>query len=97
MQKGDLEKGMLNQCPTLNITSSICYQVREPVDKVKSRFIQSAWDNIAELYNIHHVQSDTEHLQLIDSFLADNKFHCPIAEHVDGGVHGPNPMQRVTG
>jgi len=78
----------------LNITRSIGYQVREQVDKVKSHFIQSAWDSIAELYDIHHVQSNTEHLRLIDSFLTDTKFHCPVAEHVDGGVRSPNPIQR---
>ena len=48
-QKGDLERGMLNQQPTLDITRSNRYQVRAQVDKVKSYFIQSASDNIAEL------------------------------------------------
>jgi hypothetical protein len=33
-------------------------------------------------------------LEFIDSLLADNKYHFHIAEHVEGGVRGPNPTQR---
>jgi hypothetical protein len=33
-------------------------------------------------------------LEFIDSLLADNKYHFPGAEGVEGGVRGPNPMQR---
>jgi hypothetical protein len=61
---------------------------------VKSHFIQSARDNIAELSNLHLFESAAEHLEFIDSLLADNQYLFPIAEHVEGGVHGPNPTQR---
>jgi len=71
--KGDLERGMLNQHPTLDITRSNRYQVRAQVDKVKSHSIQSARDNIAELYDLHRFESAAEHLEFIDSLLADNK------------------------
>jgi hypothetical protein len=33
-------------------------------------------------------------LEFIDSLLADNKYVFHIAEHVEGGVRGPNPTQR---
>jgi len=36
----------------------------------------------------------TERLEFINSFLADNKYHVPVAVLGEGGVHGPNPMQR---
>jgi len=85
---------MLKQRPTLDITCSNRYQVRAHVDKVISHFIQSARDNIAELYDLHRFESATEHLEFIDSLLADNKYPFPVAEHVEGGVRGPNPMQR---
>jgi len=78
----------------LDITSSNRYQVQAQVDKVTSHFIQSARTNIAELYDLHRFESDTEHLEFIDSLLADNKYLFPVAEHVDGGVRGPNPAQR---
>jgi hypothetical protein len=61
---------------------------------VKSHCIQSVWDNITELYDLHHFESTEEHFEFIDSLLADNKYLCPVAEHVEGGVRGPNPMQR---
>jgi len=61
---------------------------------VKSHFIQSARDNIVELYDLHRFKSSAEHLEFIDSLLADNKYLFPIAERVEGGVHGPNPTQR---
>jgi len=70
------------------------YQVRAQVNKVKSHFIKSARDNIAELYDLHRFESAAEHLEFIDSLLADNKYLFPVAERVEGGVRGPNPMQR---
>jgi hypothetical protein len=85
---------MLNQRPTLDITRSNWYQVRAQVDKVKSHFIQSARDNIAERYDLHQLESAAEHLEFIDSHLADNKYRFPIAERVEGGVRGPNSTQR---
>ena len=85
---------MLKQRPTLDITCSNWYQVRVQVDKVKSHFIQSARDDIAELYDLHHFESATERLKFIDPLLADNEYHFPVAEHVEGGVRGPNPKQR---
>jgi hypothetical protein len=33
-------------------------------------------------------------LEFIDSLLADNKYLFPVAEHVEGGVRGPNQTQR---
>jgi hypothetical protein len=84
---------MLNQRPTLDITRSNRYQVRAQVDNVKSRIIQSARDNITERYDLHLVESAAECLEFIDSLLADNMSLFPIAEHVEGGVRGPNPTQ----
>jgi hypothetical protein len=85
---------MQKQWPTLDITRSNQYQVSAQVDKVKSHFIQSASDNIGELYDIHSIQSDTERLEFIHSLLADNKYLFSVAERVEGGVHRPTPMQR---
>jgi len=85
---------MLKQWPTLDITHSNRYQVRAHVDRVKSHFIQSARDNIAELYDLYRFESATERLEFIYSLLADNKYLFPVAERVEGGVRGPNPMQR---
>ena len=82
------------QRPTLDITRSNQYQVRAQVDKVKSHHIQSARENIAELYDLHRFESATEHLEFIDSLPADNKSLFQIAERVEGGVRGPNPTQR---
>ena len=65
MHEGDFEKSMLKQWPTLDITRSNRYQVRVQVDKVKLRFIQSTRDSIAEHYDLHDFESDTEHLDLI--------------------------------
>jgi hypothetical protein len=87
---------MLKQRPTLDITQSNRYQVHAQVDKVKSHFIQSARDKIAELYDLHRFESDIERLEFIDSLLADNKYLFPVAECVEGGVCGTNPMQRVS-
>jgi len=92
--KGDLERGMLKQRPTLDITGSNRQQVGAQVDKVKFHFIQSVRDNLAEHYDLHHFESATESLESIDSLLADNKYLFPVAERVDGGVRGPNLMQR---
>jgi hypothetical protein len=75
---------MLNQRPTLDIRCSNRYQVRAKVDKVKSNFIQSARDNIAELHDFHWFESAAECLQFIDSLLPYNKYPFPIAEHVEG-------------
>jgi hypothetical protein len=96
MHKGDLDIGMLKRRPTLDITRSIRYQVRAQVDKVKSHCIQSARDHIAELYDLHRFESDAEHLEFIDSLLVDNKYLFPVAEGVEGGVRGPNPMQSLS-
>jgi len=85
---------MLKQWPTLDITRSKWYQVRAQVDKVKSHFIQSARDNIAELYDLHRFESAAEHSEFLDSLLADNNYLFPVAERVEGGVRSPNPMQR---
>jgi len=85
---------MLKQRPTLDITCSSRYQVWAQVNKVKSHFIQSARDNIPDLYDLHCFGSDTEHLELIDCLLADNKYLFPVVEPVEEGVRSPNPMQR---
>jgi len=79
---------MLKQRPTLDSTRSNQYQVPAQVDKVKSHLIQSARDNIAELYDLHRFESNTEPLDFIDSHLADNKYLFPLAERVEGGVYG---------
>jgi hypothetical protein len=85
---------MLKQRQTLDITRSNWYHVLAQVDKVISYFIQSARDNIAEGYDIHRFESAAEHLEFIDSLLADNKYLFPIAECVEGGVRGANQTQR---
>jgi len=79
-----------------DITHSNRYQVCAHVDKVKSDFIQSARDNIAEVYDLQRFESDPEPLEFIDSILADNKYLIPVAECVEGGVRDPNPTQRVS-
>ena len=78
----------------LDITCSNQYQVWVQVDKVKSHLIQSARDNIAELDDLHRFESAAEHLEFIDSLLADSKDLFPVAEGVEGSVRGPNPTQR---
>jgi hypothetical protein len=78
----------------VDITRSNWYQVRAQVDTVKSHFVQSAMDNIAELYDLHRFESAAECLEFIDSHLADNKYRFPVVECVEGGVRGPNPTQR---
>ena len=87
---GDLERGMLKQRPTFDSTHSNRYQARAQVNTILSHFIQSARDNIAELYDLHHFESDVEHLEFIDSPRADNMYRFPVAGHVEGGVRGPN-------
>jgi len=94
MHKGDFERGKLNQRPTVDITHSNRYQVRTQVDMVKCHFIQSARDNIAELYDLHCFESAAERLEFIDSLLAENKYHFPVAERGECGVCGPNPTQK---
>jgi len=94
MHNGDLERGMLKQRPTLDITSSNRYQARAQVYQGKSHVIQSARDNIAELYDLHRFESTAELLEFVDSLLADNKYFFPIAERVEGFVRGANPTQR---
>jgi hypothetical protein len=85
---------MLKQRPTLDITRSSQSQIRAQVDMVTSHFTESATDNIAEVSDLHRFESAAERLEFIDSLLADNKYRFPIAEHVEGGVRDPNPMQR---
>jgi len=87
---------MLKQRPTLDITRSNWYQVHAQVNKVTSHFIQSAKDNMAELYDLHRFESNAECLEFFDYHLADNKYVFPLAERVEGGVCGPNPIQRVS-
>jgi hypothetical protein len=78
----------------LDITRSNRYQAQAQVDNVKSHFIQSVRDNIAEVYDLHRFESAAERLDFNDSVLADNKYLFPVAERVEGGVRGPNPTQR---
>jgi len=85
---------MLKQQHILDIARSTGYQVGAQVDKVKLHFIQSAREHIVELYDLHRFESDAEHLEFIDSHLADNNYHFPVAEHLELGVSGPNPTQR---
>jgi hypothetical protein len=94
MHKGDLERGMLNQRPTVNITRSNWYRLRVQVVEVISHFIQSVRDNIAELNDIHRFESTTECLEFIDSLLADKNYLSSIAQRVEGGVRSPNLTQR---
>jgi len=93
-RKGDLERGTLKQRPMLDITRSNQNQVRAHVCKVKSYLIQSARDKIAELHDLHCFESNAECLESIDSLLADSKYRFAVAEGVEGGVCGPNQMQR---
>jgi hypothetical protein len=78
----------------VDITRSNQFQIRAQVDMVKSHFIESAMNNIAEIYDLHRSESAAERLGFIDSVLADNKYLFPAAQRVEGGVHGPNPTQR---
>jgi hypothetical protein len=85
---------MLNQRPTVDITRKNRYQLRVQLDKVKTHFNQSAWDNIAEFYYLNCFESAAEHLELIDSLVADNRYPFPVVECVEGGVRRPNPTER---
>jgi hypothetical protein len=96
MHQGDLERGILKQQPTLDITHSRRYQIRAHVDKIRSDVIQSAGDTIAALYGLDQFQSDLEHLEFIEPLLVDNMYHVPGAEHVEGCVCSPNPTQRIS-
>jgi len=96
MHKEDLERGMLKQWPTLDITSSNRFHVPTQVAMVKSHSIQSVSDIIAELYDVHQIASDTERLEFIDSLQADTKYCFPVVERVEGGVCVSNQMQRVS-
>jgi hypothetical protein len=82
---------MLKQRPTLDIIRSNSSQVRAQANKVKSHFIQSASANIADCYHLHCFESATEYLKFIDSLLSDIYYLFPVAERVEGGVHGTNP------
>jgi hypothetical protein len=77
----------------LDITHSNQYQVLAQVGKIKSHFAQSAMDNIAELYDLHRFESATDILEFINALWAGNKYHFPLPESVEGGVHSPNPTQ----
>jgi hypothetical protein len=85
---------MLKQWLTLDITCSNWHQFCSPVDKVKSHFIPSATNYIAVLYSLRRFESATERLQLIESLLADNMYHFPVAKRMEGGACGPKPMPR---
>ena len=61
---------------------------------VKSHFMQSARDNIAQLYDLHHFEFAGKRLEFIDLLRDGNKYLFPVAEHVEGCVCGPNPTQR---
>jgi len=86
---------MLKQLPTLDITRLNRYHVRAQVAKVESHFIQSARDNIAELYDLHHFEFNEERLEFMDSLLAHNRYIFPVPDRVEGGVCGANPTHRV--
>jgi hypothetical protein len=48
---------------------------------------------MAELYDLGRFESAAVRLEFIDSLLADNQYHFPVAERVEGGVHDPNQTQ----
>jgi hypothetical protein len=83
---------MLNQRPALDITCSNWYQVRVHVDNDKSHLIVLARYNRAELFGLYRFASTAECLEFIHSFLADNQYLFPIAELVEDGVRGLNPI-----
>jgi len=84
---------MLKQWPMLDITRSDQHQVQAQGDKVKSHFIQSARDNIADHSDLCRSEFATQHLEFIDTLPAHNKNVFPIAERVERGVRGPNPTE----
>jgi len=85
---------MLKQRPKLDTTRLNQYQVQAQVEKDKFHFIQSARDNIEELYDVHRCESAAECFEFIVSLLADYNYLFPVAECVEGGVRGANPTQR---
>jgi len=93
MHNDHLERDMLKQRPTLGITGSNQYLVRVQVDMVISHFIQSARDHISEYYDLHRIGSAVENLEFIHSLLAEIKYCFPVAEPVEGHVHGTNATQ----
>jgi hypothetical protein len=82
---------MLKQQPTLVPTQSNQYKVQAPVNNNKYHFIQSAREHIAEHYGLHLFEFTAEHLEFIDSLLADNKYRFLVAEHVEEFVYSPKP------
>ena len=78
----------------MDITRLNRYQVRAQVDMDKSHLIQWAGDTLWVLNDLHRFESDAEHLESIDSLLADNTYRFRVAEHGEGGARIPNPMQR---
>lgn len=58
--------------------------------------IQSARDTAAELYDPHRFDSNTQHLEFIDSFLPDSQYLFPVAQHVEGSAHVLNPKKKVS-
>ena len=83
----------MNEWPTLDNTCSNRYQVCAKVDTVKSQYIHSARDNIAELYELHRFESAVERVEFIDSLLVDKTYLFPVGERVEGDVSGPNLTQ----
>jgi len=91
--KGDLERTLQMQPPTLDTIDSNRYQVQVQVDKVTSHLIQPARNNIAERYDLQRFKSATDHLELIDSIQAANQDGVPLVERAEGGVRSRNPAQ----
>jgi len=87
---------MLKQLPTLDITQLNRHHIRAQVDKVESHFIQSARDDIAELYDLHHFESNEERLEFIESLLAENRYIFPLTDRVEGSECGANPTHSVS-
>jgi hypothetical protein len=71
-------------------------QFHTQVDYDGSHFIQLVIYNIAEFYDLHCFESYAEHLEFINSLLAENKYLVRIAQHMKSGVHCPNPTQTVS-
>jgi len=94
MHKRDLESGMLKQRPMFHIARSNRYQIPAEVDMVKSHFIQSAMEKIAEHCNLHCFEFDAERLEFGDFHLVDNKYLLPETQCGKGGVRHSNPKQQ---
>jgi hypothetical protein len=56
--------------------------------------MQSASDNVVELYALHRLESTAECSEFIHSLLADTKYHFHVGKCKESGVRSPNPMQR---